>query len=104
MLDLSLAKIVKQGILLYDGVLEYKVIIIESDILYGADDDYEDPPELAEDKECRCYYAWCDSPLARGKFNSGWGVFLSLEEAIQEIEKESYFAYWIENEQELLDE
>lgn len=96
MLDLSNVKIVKRGICLYDNLLEYEVIIIENDIVYGTGDE-EDPPEIADDKDCLCYYAWCDSPHSRGRFISSWGgAFLSIEEAMEKIETESYFAYWIE--------
>lgn len=101
MLDISKCKIVKQGILLYDNTLEYSVIIIESDIFYGTGD-FDDPPEIAEDKECLCYYAWCDSPHRRNEFFSGTGpeyggmAFMSLDEAVMTIEKKSYFSHWID--------
>ena len=97
MLDISNCKIIKRGILLYDGVQEYEVIIVESDTMYGTGD-YEDPPEIAEDRECRCYYAWCDSPGRRNEFCAGWfPAFLSVDEAMNTIEKESYFSHWIDD-------
>lgn len=96
MLDIDNCKIMKQGILLYDNTSEYSVIIVESDILYGTGD-YEDPPEIAEDRECRCYYVWSDSPGSRNEFRSGWGTaFLSVNEAMIEIEKEPGFSHWID--------
>lgn len=95
MLDLDKCKIVKQGILLYDHVLEYSVIIIESDILYGTGD-FDDPPEIAEDRECLCYYIWCDSPHGRNEYCSGpFEAYMSVEEAMAAIEKEPYFSHWI---------
>ena len=95
MLDLSKCKIMKQGILLYDHALEYSVIIVESDILYGTGD-FDDPPEIAEDRECLCYYAWCDSPHSRNEYCSGWyEAFMSVKEAMNTIEKEPYFSHWI---------
>ncbi|MBU5484231.1 hypothetical protein KQI86_07800 [Clostridium sp. MSJ-11] len=93
MLDLSKSKIVKRGICLYDNIKEYEVIIIESNIRYGSGD-YDDPPEIAEDVECLCYYTWFDSPIQRGEFCTGGGAFMSIGEAMNDVEKESYFAYW----------
>lgn len=95
MFDLSKCKIMKRGILLYDGVLEYDVVITESEILYGTGD-FEDPPEIAEDRECLCYYAWFDAPHHRNEFCSGSGAFMSVSEAMKAIEKETYFSHWID--------
>ena len=96
MLDLNKCKIMKRGILLYDNVLEYSIIIVESNILYGTGD-YEDPPEISEDKECLCYYAWCDSPNKQNEFSSGClTAFMSVDEATKEIEKLTYFSHWID--------
>lgn len=96
MLDIDKCKIIKQGILLYDNVHEYKVIITESDILYGTGD-FEDAPEIAEDRECICYYAWCDSPSNRSHFCTGLlTAFMSIDEAMKEIEKLPYFSHWID--------
>lgn len=90
-------KIMKQGILRYNNIHEYGVIIAESDILFGTGD-YEDPPEIAEDRKCTCYYVWCDSPNNRDQFCTGlFTAFLSVEEAIKAIEKEPYFSHWIDN-------
>ncbi len=95
MLDLSKCKIMKRGILLYDKTIEYNVIIIESNILYGTGD-CEDPPEIAEDKECLCYYVWHDSPSRRNEFYSGYfTAFMSVEEAMQTIEQVPYFSHWL---------
>lgn len=95
MLDLGRCKIVKQGIMLYDNALEYSVIIVESSVLYGSGD-FEDPPEIANDRESLCYYAWCDSPSRRNEFCSGWHTaFMSVDEAMNAIEKETYFLHWI---------
>ena len=96
MLDTDKCKIMKHGILLYDNQSEYSIIIIESNILYGTGD-YEDPPEIAEDRECLCYYAWCDSPYRRNEFSSGcFSAFMSVTEAVQTIEKAPYFSHWID--------
>lgn len=95
MLDLSKCKIMKRGILLYDHILEYSVIIVESDILYGTGD-FDDPPEIAEDRECLCYYVWCDSPSRRNEYCSGlFEAYMSVEEAMTAIEKKPYFSHWI---------
>ncbi len=45
------------GNLIYDGVKKYHADIFEHDVLYGSGD-YEDPPEIANDREVTCYYIW----------------------------------------------
>lgn len=95
MLDISNCKIMKQGILLYDNISEYSVVIIESNILYGTGD-YEDSPEITEDKDCLCYYAWCDHPNRRNEFCSCSTAYMSIKEAMAAIEKEGYYSHWID--------
>lgn len=88
MLDLSNAKIVKRGICFYDSSVEYEVIIVESDTLYGSGD-YEDTPEIAEDREVTCFYVWYEDLSRKGVFNAGGGGFLSIDETIASVEKTS---------------
>ena len=85
MLDLSKAKIVKRGICLYDHCVEYEVIIIESNIRYGSGD-YEDPPEIAEDREITCYSCSYEDMVNRGAFSMGRGGYGSIREAVEHIE------------------
>lgn len=86
MLDTSKLKIVKRGKCLYDNTAEYEVIIIESDVLHGSGD-HEDPPEITNDKEIKCYYCCLDHPNNRDVFNVGRSGFLSIEEAVKDIER-----------------
>lgn len=92
--DMLKEKIVKRGICLYCNSKEYEVVIAESNIRYGSGD-YEDPQETAEDQHCLCYAIWYGSLADRGNFSAGGGVFLSLEEAVSNIEQENYFSHWI---------
>jgi len=69
MFDISSAKVIKRGICLYDNAVEYEVVIVESNILYGSGD-YEDLPDIANDKEVKCYYGCFDSPGNRGVFSN----------------------------------
>lgn len=93
MFPLQKEKIARRGICRYGGNGEYGVVIAESDVLYGTGD-HEDPPEIAEDKRCVCYYIWCDSPATRNEFKSGAGVFLYAEESIRFVESWPNFERW----------
>ncbi len=78
-------RIVKRGTCYYDNTAEYEVVIAESDILYGSGDG-EDPDDVAEDKDTKCYYVWYDTPASRGIFNAGGGGYLTVEGAVESVE------------------
>lgn len=78
------AEVKKEGIWLYDDSVECKIRIIKWNTLYGSGD-YEDSPEICEDREIECYYVLCESPTEKGEFPIVRGGFLSLEEAIEDI-------------------
>lgn len=86
MFDISKEKIVKRGKCFYGNTAEYEVIIIASELLAGSGD-YADAPEIADDKEVICYYAWFDSPSSRGVFRAGSSGFLTIEESVKDVEK-----------------
>ena len=52
------------------AIVQEMLYKMKSGILLYSTGDYEDPPEIAEDKECLCYYVWCDSPNRRNEFYS----------------------------------
>ena len=85
MLDIPKAKVVKRGKCLYYKAVEYNVVIVESDVLYSSGD-YEDPPEISDDRVVLCYYGWFDSPGNSSAFCSGTNGTLTIEEAIRNIE------------------
>lgn len=93
MLDLTKQQIVKRGICTYASSQLYEIIIVESQYRYGSGD-YEDPSFIRDDQREQCFYTWFDTPSNRGAFCACGGVFSSIEEAIESIEKESYFSKW----------
>ena len=80
------AEVVKTGICIYSGNVTYQVRIVKWHILYGTGD-YEDPPEIADDREIECYYVWYENLINKGVYNRGGGSFLSVAEAIFAVEQ-----------------
>ena len=74
------APIVKRGRWLYDGVVPCDVRIIRHNVLYGSGD-YEDPPEIADDREVECYYVEFHTPVGKPDWVGG-GAALSVAEAV----------------------
>jgi hypothetical protein len=83
------SKVVQEGTALYDNAVQYGVRITKSSIWYGSGD-YEDPPEIRQDREVECYYVWFESLTERGRFNAGGGACLTLAEAKSQVEKLTY--------------
>ena len=79
------AEVVREGIWLYD-TLSCKIRIIKWNVLYGTGD-FEDEPEIRDDREIECYYAIFESPVNRGCFKSSSSGFLTINEVISEAEK-----------------
>ncbi|NFT06667.1 hypothetical protein FDF26_06230 [Clostridium botulinum] len=83
------AEVVLKGTWLYDGCITCHIRIIKWHTLYGSGD-YEDPPEISDDKEIECYYVIFESIIDKGKIASSRGGFLTLSEAITEAEEVTY--------------
>lgn len=79
------AEIIREGIWLYNDCVECKVRIVRWHTLYGTGD-YEDAPDIANDKEIECYYILQESIQEKGKFPIYRGGFLSIQEAIEDAE------------------
>lgn len=79
------AEIMQEGIWLYNDCIECKVRIIKWHTLYGTGD-YEDTPDIENDKEIECYYVLQESIHEKGKFPTYRGGFLSIQEAIEDAE------------------
>ena len=75
---------VKRGIWLYAGSVACEVRIVRWDILYGSGD-YEDPPEIAEDRPLECYYLLIHTPAGSPEWEIHEATF-SLSEAIAKAE------------------
>ena len=81
----SAEKVVKTGTFLYDDLVLCDVRIVYSTICYGSGD-WEDPPELAEDRDGEFFAVQWGSTTARGVFNAGSGGGNSIQEAIAAAE------------------
>jgi hypothetical protein len=73
--------IVKEGTFLYDDAILCRLHIVHSRLWRGSGD-YEDPPEICNDRECDAYYVWYGSTTDAEHFNSGSGPYATLDEAI----------------------
>ena len=80
------SRVIKEGTALYSGTAPYSVKITKSQVWYGSGD-YEDPPEIREDREVECYYVWYESPAEGGTFKSRSGAFATLSEAMAEVDR-----------------
>jgi hypothetical protein len=78
-------KVVMEGSWIYGGIATHTLQIVISDVLYGSGD-YEDPPEIRDDKKIECYYIEFLS-THKDKVDSMRGGFLTLAEAIDEAEE-----------------
>ncbi|MCT4563431.1 MAG: hypothetical protein N4A68_03810 [Maledivibacter sp.] len=83
------AEVVKEGICKYSESVEYKVRIVKWHILYGTGD-YEDLPELSDDKEVECYYVLQESIMDKGKFATSRGGFSTVQEAMEDVESSTH--------------
>lgn len=79
------AEVVKEGTWIYDDCIVCNMRIIKWHTLYGSGD-YEDPPEIQDDREIECYYVEYESMTENGKYGGGRG-FLTLSEAMEDAEK-----------------
>jgi len=61
------------------------VKIIKWNVLYGTGD-YEDPEEICEDRNIECYYVLFENIMCKDVFNVGGGGFLSLGDAVSDVE------------------
>ena len=80
MRELEQATPVKRGTWLYAGTVPCEVRIIKHHTLYGTGD-YEDPPEIAEDREVECFYILYHTPAGEPAWVGG-GSALSLQDAV----------------------
>lgn len=79
-------QIVCTGTWLYDDRIKTGVAIQRMQILYGSGD-YEDEPEIGDDKEIENFYIWFSTAGSFIDFRNGAGCRLSLDEAKTEAER-----------------
>lgn len=79
------SRILKTGEWLYDSTIPCQIVITREDMFPGSGD-YEDPPEIANDKHVPCVQIWYENPSKRGDFNAGGGYAMTVEDAIKRVE------------------
>ena len=75
------AEIVAEGTWIYAERHICYLRIIKWNVIYGSGD-YEDSPEICDDKEEECYYIQFESVTEKGDFNSQTGAFFTVNEAM----------------------
>ena len=88
-------KMIKKGIYTYAGVTEYFVYICEENVFYGTGD-HEDIPEVANDKEMRCYAVYYSDIRDKNVISASAGQFESYENAVKIVESDEGFLRWID--------
>jgi hypothetical protein len=73
------ARVVAQGVWLYDGNVPCKVII-QKEHVWPAFDDPEDDPNT-DDKVMPCVSVWHESPPGTGQFTASGGYYHTVDEA-----------------------
>jgi hypothetical protein len=81
----SAGEVIKRGICFYDNSVEYEVRIIRGQVLYGTGD-YEDLPNVSDDREIECYEIWYENLIKKGEFNRV-GQYCLLQDAILCVEE-----------------
>lgn len=84
MKHLEIIKPVRCGTWLYDGSIPCEVRIVPHDTLYGTGD-YEDPPEISDDREIESYYILFSTSVGEPPWVGG-GAALSIAEAVAIVE------------------
>ena len=79
-------RVVADGEWLYDSIMPCRVVILSESIFPGSGD-YEDPSEIAEDRDVPCFSVWYQNLTYRKDFNAGGGCYMTLEEAIEGVEE-----------------
>jgi hypothetical protein len=83
--ELESAKPEKTGTWLYGGRVPCEVRVVRHHTLYGSGD-YEDAPEVAEDRSVECFYVLFHTPAGEPEWVGG-GAALSLNEAMALAQK-----------------
>lgn len=83
--------VVKSGTFLYDGLRICRVLILQTDFCPGTGD-YEDPPEVQDDKYGTFFEIQYTAP--RGGVAAGGGCFGTLAEAMAQVERKVPGVQW----------
>lgn len=80
MIELESAEPEKIGTWLHGGSIPCEVRVVRHHTLYGSGD-YDDPPEVVEDRAVECFYVLFHTPAGEPEWVCG-GAALSLNEAM----------------------
>jgi hypothetical protein len=80
------AHVVRRGWWVYDGTVRLEIRIVRRSVLPGSGD-YEDPPEVAEDREMECFEVLAETTTRDSPRFAGMGVFETMEEAVSSAER-----------------
>ena len=86
--------IIKTGICRY-GSRQYRLFLCTSTFFPGTGD-YEDLPEICNDREMNCYCIWLEDMLKPGNISAGAGYYEHLLKAIHAAESSAGFEKWID--------
>ncbi|WP_298034892.1 hypothetical protein [uncultured Dysosmobacter sp.] len=85
--------IIKIGLCRY-GPRQYRLFLCTSTFLPGTGD-YEDAPEICNDREMECYRIWLEDMIKTDNICAGTGYYEHLSDAIQAVEESPGFERWI---------
>ena len=85
--------IIKTGICRY-GSRQYRLFLCTSTFFPGTGD-YEDLPEICNDREMNCYCIWLEDMINPGSICAGAGYYEHLSDAIHAAESSAGFERWI---------
>jgi hypothetical protein len=78
-------KIIRTGTWLYAGTAPTQVTLVRREVTYGSGD-YEDPPEICEDRAEPCFVIRWGSPGEPGISRSASAQYASIDEALREAD------------------
>jgi hypothetical protein len=78
-------EIVARGSWLYAGSVRSGIVDVRRAVRYGTGD-YEDPPDIAEDRFIETYEPWFELPGEPGNFGAGGGQYATLTDALAAVE------------------
>ena len=85
----------KKGIGIYGGTTNYDIYICAGDTFYGTGD-YEDDPQIANDKKGLCFTVYFSDILDSDRINASAGQYESYDKAMEAAENTAGFIRWIE--------
>ena len=87
--------IVKTGLCCY-GSRQYRLFLCTSTFFPGTGD-YEDSPEICNDREMECYCIWLEDMVNTGNICANAGYYEHLPDAIRAAEDSAGFEGWVKD-------